>query len=117
MALPSLPSSPPGTNHPFNTEKSYIVVLESNIINITYFALKCNTEELSTSLGFLNHIIIENHVYIYMFSAPFQYNLYFFRVQLFFVYFYIFLIIYSFNLCITGLYLVFLSKMFGIILV
>lgn len=77
MALPSLPSSPPGTNHPFNTEKSYVVALENNIINITYFALKCNTEELSTSFGFLNHIIIENHVYIYMFSAPFQYNLYF----------------------------------------
>lgn len=90
MALPSLPSSPPGTNHPFNTEKSYVVALENNIINITYFALKCNTEELSTPFGFLNHIIIENHVYIYMFSAPFQYNLYSFCVQLVFTFIFIF---------------------------
>ena len=72
MALPSLPSSPPGTNHPFNTEKSYVVALENNIINITYFALKCNAEELSTPFGFLNHIIIENHVYIYMFFSTFS---------------------------------------------
>ena len=90
MALPSLPSSPPETIHPFNTEKSYVVALENNIINITYFALKCNTEELSTPLGFLNHIIIENHVYIYMFSALFQYNLYSFFVQLVFTFIFIF---------------------------
>lgn len=77
MALPSLPSSPPGTDHPFNTEKSCVVVFKNNMINIAYFRFKCNTAELSTSLGFLSHIIIENHVYIYMFSAPFQYNLYF----------------------------------------
>lgn len=76
MALPSLPSSPPGTNHPFNTEKSYVVAFKNNMINITYFRFKCNTAELSTRFAFINHIIIKNHVYIRMFSASFQYNLY-----------------------------------------
>ena len=90
MALLSLPSSPPGTNYPFNTEKSYVVAFKNNMMNIAYFRLKCNTAELLTTFVFSKHIIIENHVYIYMFSAPFQYNLYSFCVQLVFTFIFIF---------------------------